>query len=93
MEPAAPRPTAYLNRPGCPSSNGDTVQVATGTILELAVPFARIDRAPGDPIRFYVELFQGRRQPRPGAPRGRPRADRPVARFRDDHVASVGQAV
>ena len=59
MEPAAPRPVAYLNRPGCPSSNGDTVQVATGSVLELAVPFARIDRTPGDPIRFYVELFQG----------------------------------
>ena len=35
------------------------VQVATGTILEMAVPFARLDRTPGDPIRFYVELFQG----------------------------------
>ncbi len=59
MEPAAARPVAYLNRAGCPSINGDTVQVATGSILELAVPFARLDRAPGDPIRFYVEVFQG----------------------------------
>src|SRR6185312_5485075 len=59
MNPADPRPVAYLNRPGCPSVNGDTVQVATASILELAVPFARIDRAPGDPIRFYVELFKG----------------------------------
>ena len=39
--------------------NGTTVQVATGAILELAVPFARLDLSPGDPIRFYVELFQG----------------------------------
>jgi hypothetical protein len=59
IEPAAPRPVAYLNRAGCPSVNGDTVQVATDSVLELAIPFARIDRAPGDPIRFYVELFQG----------------------------------
>jgi alpha-amylase/alpha-mannosidase (GH57 family) len=59
IEPAGPRPVAYLNRPGCPSINGDTVQVATDAVLELAVPFARIDRTPGDPIRFYVELFQG----------------------------------
>jgi hypothetical protein len=59
MEPATPRPFGYLNRPGCPSINGDTVQVATGSVLELAVPFARIDRSPGDPIRFYVELFRG----------------------------------
>jgi alpha-amylase/alpha-mannosidase (GH57 family) len=59
IDPADPRPLAYLNRPGCASINGDTVQVATGSILELAVPFARIDRDPGDPIRFYVELFKG----------------------------------
>ena len=59
QQPAAPRPIAYLNRAGCPTVNGDTVQVATGTILELAVPFARLGRVPGDPIRFYVELFHG----------------------------------
>jgi hypothetical protein len=59
MQPAQARPVAYLNRPGCPTINGDTVQVATGTILEMAVPFDRLDRAPGDPIRFYVELYQG----------------------------------
>jgi alpha-amylase/alpha-mannosidase (GH57 family) len=59
MDPAEPRPIGYLNRPNCPTANGDTVQVATGYVLELAVPFARIDRTPGDPIRFYVELFKG----------------------------------
>ncbi len=59
MEPAAPRPIAYLNRPGQPSANGPTVQVATATILEMAVPFARLDRNPGDPVRFYVELLKG----------------------------------
>ena len=59
MQPASARPVALLNRPGCPTVNGDTVQVATGSILEMAVPFARLDRTPGDPIRFYVELFRG----------------------------------
>ncbi len=59
MEPSAPRPVAYLNRPGHPMVNGTTVQVATGSILELAVPFARLGRDPGDPVRFYVELLKG----------------------------------
>ena len=59
MDPAAPRPIAYLNRPGYPMVNGTTVQVATGSILELAVPFARLDLSPGDPVRFYVELLDG----------------------------------
>ena len=59
MDPAAPRPVAYLNRPGHPMVNGPTVQVATATILELAVPFARLDRNPGEPVRFYVELLKG----------------------------------
>jgi hypothetical protein len=59
MEPALPQPIAYLNRAGRQSANGTTVQVATGAIFELAVPFARLDLNPGDPIRFYVELYQG----------------------------------
>jgi alpha-amylase/alpha-mannosidase (GH57 family) len=59
MEPAAPRPIAYLNHAGSPTANGTTVQVATDAIFELAVPFARLDIDPGDPIRFYVELYQG----------------------------------
>ena len=59
MEPAAPRPIAYLNHAGSPRANGTTVQVATDGIFELAVPFARLDLDPGDPIRFYVELYQG----------------------------------
>ena len=49
---------------GSPLANGTTVQAATGAILELAVPFARLDLNPGDPIRFYVELLEGRFQPR-----------------------------
>ncbi|MBV8130519.1 MAG: hypothetical protein JO114_22955, partial [Planctomycetaceae bacterium] len=44
--------------------------VATGQILELAVPFARLDRQPGESIRFYVELLKGEtsldRAPREG---------------------------
>jgi alpha-amylase/alpha-mannosidase (GH57 family) len=59
VEPAAPRPVAYLNHAGRPVVNGTTVQVATGVIVELAVPFSRLDRMPGDTIRFYVELLSG----------------------------------
>jgi hypothetical protein len=59
IEPSLPRPIAYLNRAGQPVANGTTVQVATGAILELAIPFARMNLGVGEPIRFYVELFQG----------------------------------
>jgi alpha-amylase/alpha-mannosidase (GH57 family) len=57
LEPAASRPVAYLQKAGCPLANGTTVEVATGAICEVAVPFARLDLSPGDPIRFYVELL------------------------------------
>ena len=44
--------------------------MATGKILELAVPFGRLGLKPGDPIRFYVELLGGEpsldRAPREG---------------------------
>jgi hypothetical protein len=44
--------------------------VATATILELAVPFNRLEVGPGEPIRFYVELLGGEssldRAPREG---------------------------
>jgi hypothetical protein len=59
IQPSARRPVAYLNRDGRPLANGTTVQVATGSVLELAVPFARLDRRPGEPVRFYVELLDG----------------------------------
>ncbi len=55
--PATPRPTAYLNRPGSPPINGETVEIATGPVLEMAIPFGPLSRTPGEPIRFYVELF------------------------------------
>jgi alpha-amylase/alpha-mannosidase (GH57 family) len=58
VEPAAPCPVAYLRRAGHPLANGTTVQVATGTILELAVPFPRLNLNPGDPIRFYIEVLK-----------------------------------
>jgi alpha-amylase/alpha-mannosidase (GH57 family) len=58
-DPAEPRPIAYLNHAGRLLANGTTIQAATGAILELAVPFTRLDLSPGDPIRFYVELFRG----------------------------------
>jgi len=59
LEPTAYRPTAVLNHAGRPVANGTTVQVATDVIVELAVPFARLDLEPGDPVRFYVELYRG----------------------------------
>jgi len=70
VQPAVRHPVAYLNHAGRPLSNGTTVAVATGQILELAVPFARLDRQPGESIRFYVELLKGEtsldRAPREG---------------------------
>ena len=71
LQPVGPpsgRPTSTT--PASRSANGTTVAVATDQILELAVPFARLDRKPGDPIRFYVELLKGEpsldRAPREG---------------------------
>jgi len=55
--PAEPRPQAAVNHRGEPSSDGSTVEVATGKILELAVPFGRLGLKVGDPIRFYVEVL------------------------------------
>ena len=52
-------PPRCINHAGEPSSNGTTVEVATGQILELAVPFGRLGLKAGDPIRFYVELLGG----------------------------------
>jgi alpha-amylase/alpha-mannosidase (GH57 family) len=70
MEPASRLPVAYLNHAGRPIANGTTVSVATGRILELAAPFARLDCGPGQPLRFYVELLRGEssldRAPREG---------------------------
>jgi hypothetical protein len=59
QNPSLPRPTAYLNHGGQLSSNGNTVEVATAKILELAVPFGRLGLKAGEPIRFYVELLGG----------------------------------
>ena len=47
VQPAVRHPVAYLNHAGRPMANGTTVAVATGQILELAVPFARLERTPG----------------------------------------------
>ncbi len=58
MEPSATHPAAFLHQAGRPAANGTTVEVATGSVFELALPFARLDLAPGDPIRFYVELLK-----------------------------------
>jgi alpha-amylase/alpha-mannosidase (GH57 family) len=68
--PSSPAPLAYINHAGQASSNGTTVEVATGKILELAVPFGRLGLRAEDPIRFYVELIRGEasidRAPREG---------------------------
>jgi alpha-amylase/alpha-mannosidase (GH57 family) len=70
LEPADIRPIAHLHHAQHPPVNGSTIQVACGTILELALPFSRIQAEPGDPIRFYVELLKGEtsldRAPREG---------------------------
>ena len=70
VQPSIPNPVAYLNHAGRPLANGTTVSVATGMILELAVPFNRLEVGPGEPIRFYVELLGGEssldRAPREG---------------------------
>ncbi len=57
IEPAARVPVAYLNHAGSMLANGTTVQVATDSVLELAVPFARLAISPGQTLRFYVELL------------------------------------
>jgi alpha-amylase/alpha-mannosidase (GH57 family) len=59
VQPAVRHPVAYLNHAGRPLSNGTTVNVATGRILEMAVPFTRLERKPGEPVRFYVEVLKG----------------------------------
>ena len=87
--PSQPRPVAYVNHAGQPSSNGTTVEVATDQILELAVPFGRLGLRPSDPIRFYVELLEGDasldRAPREGIFE----LTVPSPRLRADHVAGV----
>jgi len=57
--PALPRPVAHIHHGGALSSNGTTVEVATGRILELSIPFDRLGLKSGELIRFYVELLGG----------------------------------
>jgi alpha-amylase/alpha-mannosidase (GH57 family) len=61
--PAEPAPIACLNHAGRLLANGRTIPVATGAVCELAIPFARLELAAGDPIRFYVELQKGESSP------------------------------
>jgi alpha-amylase/alpha-mannosidase (GH57 family) len=56
-QPSQQRPLGAIHHQGKPSCNGRVVEVATGRILELAVPFDRLGRKAGDPLRFYVELL------------------------------------
>lgn len=68
--PSTPRPIGHIEHAHDLSSNGTTVEVATGKILELGVPFGRLGVKADDPLRFYVELLQGEtsldRAPREG---------------------------
>ncbi len=70
LDPSSPRPTAYLNHAGASIANGDTVAAAADAVVELALPFRRLDLSPGDPVRFYVEAIAGEssldRAPREG---------------------------
>jgi hypothetical protein len=70
VQPASRHPVGSINHSGRQVANGTTVAVATGKILELSAPFSRLDRRPGEPIRFYVELLRGEssvdRAPREG---------------------------
>jgi alpha-amylase/alpha-mannosidase (GH57 family) len=59
LEPAAACPVAFLRNGGRTVANGTTIAAATGAIVELAIPFARLDVKPGDAIRFYVEVLNG----------------------------------
>jgi alpha-amylase/alpha-mannosidase (GH57 family) len=57
LNPSEPRPVGHVGHDGETSGNGTSVEVATGKILELAVPFGRLGLRAGDPVRFYVELL------------------------------------
>ena len=56
-DPSGPRPEGVLKHHGEPSGDASAVEVATGKILELAVPFGRLGLKAGDPVKFYVELI------------------------------------
>ena len=68
--PDSNRPTGYLNHAGGMIANGTTIQASSDVIFEMAVPFARLEKRPGETIRFYVELQKGQasldRAPREG---------------------------
>lgn len=68
--PGESRPIGSIRHRGELSSNGVVVEVATDRVLEVGVPFGRLGLKAGDPIRFYVELFEGEtsldRAPREG---------------------------
>ena len=87
--PSQPRPIARIDGAGSPSSNGTTVEVGLRQDLRAGRPLppARPEGRGPDPLLRRVA--GGRHQPRPCPPRGDLRADRPVARFRADHVASL----
>jgi len=58
-DPGSPLPTGLVRGRGeaLAGDPGGGFEAATGSILELAVPFERLGLKPGDPVRFYVELL------------------------------------
>ncbi|MGE3818939.1 MAG: alpha-amylase/alpha-mannosidase [Isosphaeraceae bacterium] len=55
--PARANPRGFVGRSGNGRYDPETVEVACGKILELAVPFDQLGLSVGDPIKFYVELL------------------------------------
>jgi len=52
------KPVATVRRGGQPVG---IAEVAVGKIFELAAPFSTLGLAPGDPIKFYIEVVDGDR--------------------------------
>ena len=63
------------------SVGADKVQIAADRIFEASLPFSLLGVQIGEPVRFFVELREGR-QSRDRAPReGEIRLERPSAAF------------
>ncbi len=67
---AKSKPEATVLHREKPTTQGSPIEVACDRILELAVPFDRLELKPDDKVRFYIELLQGEtsldRAPREG---------------------------
>jgi alpha-amylase/alpha-mannosidase (GH57 family) len=81
-QPGRPKQSWDLTRDGTLVSVGaDKVQIAADRIFEGSIPFSLLGVQIGEPIRFFVELREGR-QSRDRAPReGEIHLERPAAAF------------